>query len=284
MKIIVVSDLQCGSTYGLCPEEVSLLEGGKYRQNRIQRWLWVRWLDFCKWSKAQGEKVIVINGDWVQGIHPQRDISIISPSREVQKNVALDTIEPLLDDPKIVGVFVTRGTEFHDGPSGEDIEGLAKEIGAKRNELGKYSSWALWFQLEGKLIHFTHHIGMAPVYPTTPPASQWRLVKQMFADKGQSVPDVMVRSHIHRWGVFPDTSDGPLRFMFTMPGWQVVTPYVYKRNPLSLPDIGGMALWVEDDQIRFQDRRYAFPQPRQVDLEKLQMKLAQKKSTKKRKR
>ena len=42
-KLVVVSDLHCGSTVGLLPRDAKTLEGNRIKPNNVQAWLADRW-------------------------------------------------------------------------------------------------------------------------------------------------------------------------------------------------------------------------------------------------
>jgi hypothetical protein len=234
-------------------------------QNKFQRWLWANWMDFCEYTERLGERVIIINGDMVQGINPSQDTQLMSVCSADMMEAAVSVLKPLIDSPGVNSIFVNRGTDFHDAVGGSDSEKIAREIGAKRDgESGKYSRWALKLELDGLVFAFTHHTSTTSVYHTTPPAREWKQAKEIEVDRGIKTPDVIVRSHVHRWGVFPDNRG--TRWYFTTPGFQLVTPYVYKRQPLSLPDIGGLILWVEERQVHWEPRLYELPLPTTVKI------------------
>ncbi len=253
--LIVVSDLHVNSTVGLCPPDMELPDGGAYQPNKFQQWLWGNWLHFCKWTARFPNRAVLLNGDVVQGIHTRRDAQIITTSKTLMRRAAIQVVEPLLDGAG--EIFFNIGTEFHDDLGGDDIEEIAKNFDVKPDgETGRYARWVLWLSIQGKLIHATHHISVAGVYPTTPPARAWKLAKELHVDGGLPLPDVMIRSHVHRFGIYPDSNG---RILYTTPAWQLKNAYIWKRNPLAIPSIGGMALWVEDGEIKCLTQRYPVP-------------------------
>lgn len=255
-RIVVVSDLHVNSTVGLFPPRFVRDDGAEVTQNKFQRWLWECWLDFCKTAQACGDYIVVINGDPIQGIHPSRDIQIVVPSKADMLRAGAMVVKPLIH--KARKTFLVRGTEWHDGTGGEDAEQFGELIGAYVDpDIKQHSHWTLNLELGGKRFAFAHHTSVTTVYHATPPAREWREAKEMFADLGIAVPDVIVRSHVHRWGFFPDTSG---RLYFTTPGWQLKNAFGFKHRPLYLPDIGGLILWVDQGVVGWQKKVYLIPQ------------------------
>jgi hypothetical protein len=169
---------------------------------------------------------------------------------------AAQVVEPLID--RAAKTHLIRGTEFHDGTGGADAEQFASMIGAYVDpDIKQYSHWTLNLILDGKRFAFAHHTAVTMVYHATPPAREWREAKEQYADLGAPIPDVIVRSHVHRWGIFPDTQG---RLYFTTPAWQLKNAYGYRRRPLYLPDIGGLILWVDNGEVRWEKRIYPIPQ------------------------
>ena len=254
--LAVVSDLHCNSYVGLYPPDVELkLEmGGMYVQNKYQAWLWVNFLDFCK--AVPNDAVVEINGDVFQGIKPFRDSALITVSATDQLRIAQRVIKPLL--ARASRIYVVRGTDFHDGVIGADIEMFAEAIGAEQDaDTGQYSRWELTHRHGKTLFHFTHHVSSAPVYPSTPMARAMKEAKEAFVDDDLPIPDVMIRSHIHTYRKFIDRN----RWFIITPAWQLQTGYSYKVAPRKLPSIGGLIFDVNGEQVTWREKLYPLPKP-----------------------
>jgi len=251
LKIVVISDTHINSTVGLWPPDFVRDDSATVPQNKFQRWLWANWLDFQELVKSIGEYVVVHNGDSIQGIHPSRDEQIVVPGRTDMIKAAEQVLSPLFSGAK--ERYMVRGTEWHDGSAGSDAEMLAKLLNVNNSSIGQFSQWEIEMLLNSKRFAFAHHTNATTVYHSTPPAREWREAKEAYADWNVPIPDVIVRSHVHRWGVFPDDMG---RLYFITPAWQLKNAYMYKRRPRSLPSIGGLILWVEGDSVRWQNKLY----------------------------
>jgi len=114
-KIVVVSDLHCGSTVGLLPPKFMTLEGNEVGQNKIQKRLWDAWYDlwndWVPWAVDGHEFAVVINGDLVEGLH-HKTTEIVSPEFGDHVRAAQQALVPMtkLAPSKI---FLTEGTECH---------------------------------------------------------------------------------------------------------------------------------------------------------------------------
>ncbi len=255
MKIVVISDTHTNSTVGLWPPDFIRDDGGLVPQNKFQKWLWKHWLDFNKQVDSTGEYIVVHNGDAIQGIHPSRDIQIVVPGQIDMLKAAEQVLAPLFKNAK--ERYMIRGTEWHDGLAGSDCEMLGKLLNAYVNpDLGQFSQWTMEMVLGGKRFAFAHHTSNTTVYHATPPAREWREAKEAYADWAVPIPDVIVRSHVHRWGCYPDEMG---RLYFTMPAWQLKNAFSYKHQPRRLPSIGGLILWVEKGEVRWQKHLYPIP-------------------------
>jgi len=261
-RIVVVSDLHVNSTVGLFPPNFVRDDGASVSQNKFQAWLWRCWTDFCQHAHQFNKFVPVINGDAIQGIHPSRDIQIVLPSDTDMLRAAVAVIQPLIQGAQ--AVYLVRGTEWHDGTGGKDSEKLAQMLGAYVDpNIQQHSHWTLNLELSGKRFAFAHHTAVTTVYHGTPPAREWREAKEQQVDDGVPVPDVIVRSHVHRWGFFPDSTG---RLYFTTPGWQLKNAFGFKKRPLYLPSIGGLILWVENGIVQFQKHLYQIPQSQSIRI------------------
>lgn len=254
--IAVVSDTHVNSRFGLWPRDFVMKEGDQHLLNPFQKWLLEKWEDYVK-AMPNG-CTLVINGDLVQGVHPTREIDIITPSALDMRRATVRLFEPLVEKAK--EVYVTRGTPWHGGVGEQDTESVAEDLGAVRDEeTGQYTQWELWLSHEGKLFHFAHHLSFAPVYPLTPMQREMTNAKILAVDAGYPMPDVVVRSHRHQFKVYPDGD----RYLFVTPAWQLKTDYVWQRNPMSLPSIGGMFIKVvAQGRIEYYTKLYPLPKPK----------------------
>lgn len=261
LKIVVVSDLHVNSSVALWPPDFVDDDGMPRPQSKTQTWLWRNWLDFI--SKIEGDYIVVVNGDPVHGIHADKDTQVVTTNRASMLRAAGLVLEPLTI--RALGIYFTKGTMYHDGPSGCDAESLAQALEAMADpDTLQSSRWYLRMNLDGKLFTFAHHTPFARVYPETPPARRWKEAKEDFADFGTEIPDAIVRSHVHRGQVFPDRTGQ--RYFFTTPGWQLRYGYAYKVDPEGTICVGGLILWVEGGQIKWDLIQYPVPQPSIVSI------------------
>lgn len=255
VPIVVVSDTHVNSRFGLWPANFVMKEGDQHLLNPYQRWLLEKWNDFT--SLVPKGCILVLNGDLVQGVHPTREIDIITPSALDMRRAAVRLLSPLVDKAK--EVHVMRGTPWHGGVGEQDTESIAEDLGAVEDEeTGQFTKWELWYEHDGKLFHFTHHIGIAPIYPLTPMAREMTLAKVNAVDLGMPMPDCMVRSHRHVFKVYLDGG----RMLVVTPAWQLRTDFLWQRNPQSLPSIGGLFLGVERGRIQHHPVIYDLPKPK----------------------
>ena len=243
------------------PPEFTLDSGNTLTQNKFQKWLWDRWLDYCAWLDAYNVENILINGDVVQGINA-KDLETLTVNEADQTRFAIECLRPLIFLPsgarRALGVYVTRGSGFHDGKAGERAEYVAREIGAAEVE-GQFSKWEWWIEWREKLIYATHHTSTAAVYPLTPLYRQMNEAK-VRAAAGWLLPDCDLRSHVHACNALQDKAG---RWMATAPAWQLKTAFAHKVAPGSLPDIGGLLLTLDEDQkLEVRKKLYPLPLPR----------------------
>lgn len=266
--IIAVSDLHVGSTMGLCPAKVNLIGTGTYEPNKYQKTLLKFWNHFWTvWVPTQVEgadKVfIVINGDIVDGIH-HNTVEIISNSWAVQEYAAIDLLTKTIGGVPNNGIFVVKGTEIHVGPSGSSEEKIARAIGAEVNDLGESSSWQWNLDLDGVVFNFAHHISAAnaSAYETSAPMRE--LISGMVEAEqwNQPMPNVMVRSHRHRFiPVSIPSIRGRIHSVVT-PSWQLRTPFVEKIDRMRMPHIGGIVFKVQGGQTEVCEKLYPLPGPK----------------------
>lgn len=254
-NLVVVSDLHCGSQLGLCTPVVSLDGGGSYTASPGQLVLYSAWQKF--WNEwvpqvTRGEPfAVVINGDSTDGNH-HRSTDQISHNLADQQRIAFDLLCPVRDmcDGRL---FLVRGTEAHVGPSGENEERLAKALGAIPDENNRFARNELWIQVGEGLVHILHHIGTTGSAHYESSAVMRELTEE-YTEAGRNryaPPDVVVRSHRHRYlKVEVPTADG-LGISVTTPGWQLKTNYVFRLAGarISTPQVGGILIRQGDEEL-----------------------------------
>jgi hypothetical protein len=249
--IAITSDLHCGSTLGLCPDEgVRLDNGGAYTPSKAQLWVWECWRKFwkdvaVKRSEQKAELRCVFNGDAVEGDHHHTS-EIISRNPEPQSYVSERVFSVPLE-LKPDRVFVVRGTEAHVGPAGCAEESLGRRIQANRNEATKtWSWWHLRFEVYGVRFDFQHH-GRTGTRPWTRASVVGALAAEIFYEHsaaGYPAPHLAIRSHRH---VHADSYDASPTRVIQTPAWQLKTAHAHKVAPESIADIGGIIITVYPD-------------------------------------
>lgn len=244
---VIISDIHAGCQLGLCPPRIRLDEGGEYRQNKIQKIIYSYWLKF--WSEHVPELTngqpycVIINGDTVDGVH-HRATHQISHNLSDQSNIARELLAPIVD--KCNGRFyMIRGTEAHVGPSGVEEERIAHELGAIPKN-GQYARYDILKKIGAHTIHAMHHIGTtgSAAYESTAVHKELTESYIEAARWGEKPPDIVVRSHRHRYfETVIATESGRGRAVVT-PGWQAKTPFAWKIPGArqSQPQFGGVVI------------------------------------------
>jgi len=266
-NLIVVSDLHCGCRLGLCPSEVALDDGATYSATPIQKDIHEKWEEFWNiWipQVTRGEPfAVVCNGDAIDGVH-HRAVTQITQNLTDQARIAKTLLRPVIEACE-GKYYHIRGTEAHVGPSGQEEERLAEELGAIPDKDGRFARWELWLQLGFGLIHLTHHIGTAGslAYETT---AVHKELEQAFVEAarwGNRPPDVIIRSHRHRNVETRIQTARGFATACTTAGWQAKTPFVYKivGGRQTLPQIGGTLVRAGDEDLYTRHRLWNLGRP-----------------------
>lgn len=261
-NIVVVSDSHCGCKLGLCPPGgIQLDDGGKYFIGNTQKFIWRHWQEF--WNSwvphvTKGEPYAVVhNGDVVEGVVKQ-STTPISANLGDQAEIAYQCLAPIVD--KCQGrYYQIRGTEAHVGRSGVEEERLAKRLGAIPNSEGQYARYDLNKRLGKGLINFAHHIGTTSSSQHESAAVNSELIRtyEESCRWGTSAPDIVVRSHRHRYieVIIPIERSGRgkeslhrqrARSLIT-PGFQGLTPFQHRVNRCAPPQFGGVLIRWNDE-------------------------------------
>lgn len=259
-NLIVVSDLHCGCRMGLCPPEGAQLDdGGTYLPSAIQQKIWSWWKEFWSvWVPRVTKKesfIVVVNGDAIDGVHHQSTTQI-SHNLSDQGEIAYNVLAPIAAKAK--AIYMTRGTEVHEGQSGVESERLAKRLGAIPNEQKQHSRYELWIRVGDALVHLMHHIGTTSSSAHEASAVNAELSAEYTeaARWGEDPPDFVVRSHRHRFvSVNMGCKAGRGASMVT-PGWQAKTPFSYRiaGARLAPPQFGGLLIRQGDEEPFYREQ------------------------------
>jgi hypothetical protein len=231
-----------------------------YEANMGQKWLHECYKDMVERIRdLKPAPIVVANGDMIQGVNRQ-DGQLISNNLADQVRAAETLLAPIVEASE--RFYMVRGTEWHDGRAAEDVESLARALGAIKDPDTEQSTWwELYLDLGGPVIHCAHHVGVSsvPWYEATVPLRDTLLqLSELSRFYGPEAPNLrmVVRSHRHRFiSVFapPD-----LQTVVT-PAWQLRTAFAYKKAASMLPQIGWvLAVWDGED-IVLKPRIYSLP-------------------------
>ena len=238
-KVLVVSDLQTGSKYSNWPTELPIKDGGHWRLNPKQRIVKAAWDSFVRLANEKiRPDVIVLNGDMIEGCqYKSQAAPVVTPEASEQCEAAKILLGPLLDSCK--EAYLVRGTEYHDGLNGQDIERLGKDLDCIPYRKNQYSDWVLNLDIEGVVINFAHHISVSTgIYRATAPDREG--IWGALSGKAKTPDaDCIVRSHVH---TFVHVEHSKKHIIIT-PGWQLQTEYQIKKSYYRMfPEIGSVLL------------------------------------------
>lgn len=278
MVVALTGDHHCNSTLGLCPPEgVRLDDGGRYLPNAAQLWLWNLW-EKEYWPRVQqvrkAEKACLVcgfNGDATDGDHHNTP-QIVSRNLETQSYIFERAFGvPLGLKPDHIAVI--RGTAAHVGPSGSTEEALARSWGkthghpvVKDETTDAWSHWHWRPRINGRLLDIQHHssVGGKPWTETGYLANLAREYTLECHDAGEEIPDLVVRSHRHRFG---DSGDAFSPRWIAMPAWQIKTEHAHKVAPNKIASIGGVIVVIKPDgEMRVETMVWRPPLPKVWEL------------------
>lgn len=266
---VAVSDTHCGCRLALMGRDpIALDDGGLYSPSKFQLRLADMWDEFWgewvpMWTKGK-PFCVVHNGDVLDGVHHKATTQVSHNLRD-QKAIAVRLMKPIVELCE-GRYYHIRGTSAHVGEQGVDEEDIARELGAIPNAEGQHARYDLWLDLDGKLIHFLHHIGStgSTHYESSAVMSELAAEFTEAARWNERPPDVIVRSHRHRAiEVRIPTHSGYATGLVT-PAWQLKTPFAWKipGARVSTPQIGGSiiakgdrALWTDSKVWRVERSR-----------------------------
>lgn len=254
-NIIVISDQHFGCEMGLFPIPKFRTDGGGYYYpSALQKKVAIMWKIFWEeWvpEVTKGEEYILVNnGDVIDGVH-HGSVTQFTQNLERQKDFAITCLQPIVEKKKCRAYYHIRGTEAHVGKSGQYEEEVAKALKAIPDEIGNNARWEMWYALQDKLVHFSHHIGTtgSSAYEST---AVYKEMVEAFVEAGRwddQPPDVVVRSHRHRQFETRIATKNGYGISLVTPGWQLRTPFVHKLpgGRASTPQMGGYLIRTGDE-------------------------------------
>lgn len=268
---IVISDLQCGSIYGILPDQFVTGEDVHKPQNPGQAYLWACWIDYCNKAREFNPDFVVLNGDLVDGKQQaQKGTELSLPLMDDQRRAAVEclTYTKNLLRPECKW-YAVAGTVYHVGDGNEYEEAIAREMGCepyKGAGTGRLCREILDLDVEGVIINFAHHISVNSGFYRATAADregQWSAMTAKDQSKGVPKADVVIRSHVHNFIHVEHAS----KHIIQTPCWQLQTRFMRKHSAYRmLPDIGGIFLEVDgdakkrgEDPLRLTKHLYSLP-------------------------
>jgi len=246
---IVVSDIHCGSIYGLLPPHFRIFDESFKEQNAGQEYLWACWIDYCKRAKEFSPDFVIVNGDVVDGSQRKSqgaELSLVSPDDQVK--AAIDTLQELRRRLPKAKFYFTQGTPYHVGEWGGHEEGIAAALDAtayKSVGTGNLCREVLWLKTEEVIIEAAHHITPSQGFyrlTSLDREGQWSSMSGKDSTKGVPKADLLIRSHVHYFGIAEHAS----KQIVTTPCWELQTRYMRKNSVHRMhPDIGGIKVEID---------------------------------------
>lgn len=162
---------------------------------------------------------LILNGDLCEFDTKHRSTQVITRNESTVLELAVNTLEPFTEISS--KIYVVRGTEAHVGSFEEK---LANDLDAVQDtERGTYSFWHLRRIFDGRKFDITHHISGNTEAAVINLA---RRVIMSAAKRGETTPDYVIRSHVHRaWDT--GRTFGSMRVM-TTPSFTGLNAYTYR--------------------------------------------------------
>jgi hypothetical protein len=268
--ILVVSDLHCGSIYGMLPPDFAHQDGTPKIPNPGQEYLWACWLDMIQRVSKLPIFAVVVNGDAVEGEERRaKGAELCMPLMNDQAECAAVCLRELKanlkNDPPI---FVIRGTPYHDSEGGNTAETVADKISARPYKgygAGRLCHRAMDLEHDGVIVNFSHGTSVAGgLYRATPPDRE-AVWSALAGKEGKTAKaDAVVRGHAH---IFVHV-EHPSKHAVIGPAWQLQTDYMGKNSCYRmLPDLGAILIWVDGEAKRRREdpisvQKILYPLPR----------------------
>ena len=218
--VAVISDMQVGSTVGLCPPRWQLHDGGTHRASPAQMIIYRQWVksservrDLLTEGRGKKRLVLVLNGEPIDNHHHDTP-QIITRNATEQIDMAISLLDEWLGivdyAPKRGDcIYLVRGTSAHE--KGEHIERIGRDIDGvipMRKDSsplvkdGRYHFQKLRRTINGQYFHITHHGMNRGSRAWTSENGINNACKSIYfscLDSGSQIPNFIIRSHNHVW-------------------------------------------------------------------------------------
>lgn len=234
--LVCVSDLHCGSTYGLMPPEFTLADDNVVKANPFQRWLWGCWKEFWAWVDVEtkgGKLGVAVVGDAIEGVH-HGGAELVSLESVDHVRIAVDCLDPHIAGRKL---FVIEGTECH---TRRHENAIGDALDAVPYRAGVFCWPQLELEVRGCSGILRHHI----VTASRPQNESSAFSLQLASDRIEAVRtrrkplQFLVSAHRHRFGYYGDGD----AMAVILPPWQGLTRHGRKVVPHAATVSGGVIL------------------------------------------
>lgn len=231
--LVCISDLHCGSVFGLTPP--AYYEADDERRGMQQE----AWRAFSSIVREwQSPDVLLVNGDCIEGTQKlQGGAELTTPDRNVQCEMAVKAISMF----RAKKILMTYGSKYHVGEQAEDFEyNIAQDLGAK-------VGGRLFFELAGLVVDARHKVGSSNI----PHGRATLILKEMMWDlmkeSTEAGPRVrcVIRSHVH-YHIWIEQGN---RVMFTTPALQLSRGRFGSRECLGETHWGAIRLKIKDGKV-----------------------------------
>jgi predicted MPP superfamily phosphohydrolase len=188
-RIVAVADFHSGHRAGLTPPAWEL----RSERGKRQKFARIRtecWTVYAKWAKEHARPdLLVVNGDAIDGDNDRSGgTELIVRDRDEQVEMAEECIK--LWKPK--RVCIIRGTAYHGGEDEDWEDVLAQRFGGGAHDHE-------WFDVNGVVLDFKHHVGGSQVPHTRLTAISREQVWNELWHEAEYAPraDFLLRAHVH---------------------------------------------------------------------------------------
>jgi hypothetical protein len=195
-RVLIISDLHCGSQVGLTPPEYQYkivkkdtAKHNKFAKLQQESWNWFA-DSVAKLKKEQLIDLLIVNGDMIDGNgYFSGGTEHITTDREIQCEMAIEIIDFIGAKRKVL----PYGTPVHAGKE-EDWENIiAKNVAAK---IGGHE----WILVNGVMIDTKHKVNRSsiPLYGRHTAVAREKVWNSLWAEaKLVERADIIIRSHVH---------------------------------------------------------------------------------------
>jgi len=249
-RVLCISDLHCGSVWGLWHPDYKTRHQNTIRLNSVQEEIYEKWeLMREEVNEGEGYDTVFLIGDLIDGLNKRNyGMERMVSNLNEQVGVVLKLLKPICKGKEVIGI---TGSAYHGSADYEIDRRICNEL------RGKYGGSICNVRLKhtDKIINIAHGSGFPPQYIGTKMSKE--ILLSIMSAKLEKTPniDILIRGHFHEYAHLEMLN----RHFILNPAWEGTRHNLHSAsNYLRFqPSTGCVKLEIDEESINV--KPYLYP-------------------------